>query len=291
MQNSRATIIIILVVIIAIIIFRYIQYFWPLFLYKKIPRVTDNGEKNNQMRLYRTWKSRYIDERMLERCHQKWLDLNKSIRIEWFDDRDCREYMKTQPFKIQNAYNILKPTAFKADLWRLCLLYENGGMYADGQTMPYVSTEEMLKGCYDDKNKHIFISVLDCELSKSGIHNGFMYCTAKHPFVLKCIERIVKNVESRDYTDHSLAVTGPICLRRAVNDVLQRPEDTLFTEGYNDFGDLSLYLYKYNWGPSQYIYKDGKKIMCKKHCLLTTLIAKLKSSAYKNMWNKRDIYK
>jgi hypothetical protein len=208
--------------------------------------------------------------------------------MEWFDDTDCNTFMEKQSPEIYEAYTTLKPTAFKADLFRLCLLYENGGMYVDAQTMPYVSVREMLKGCYDDTQKYVFVSVLD--RTYGAIHNGLIFCSPQHPFVGRCIERIVTNVKNRDYTNHVLGVTGPICLYQAVNDVLGGNGGIVFTSGLNNFGDLSFYLYEHRWNLSQSICKNGREIMCKKHCMLSYFCEKLKPSSYTRLWRNHDIY-
>jgi mannosyltransferase OCH1-like enzyme len=280
----------IVVAILIIFVIYSLIYIKPLLTTKTVPLVSHKGDDKEGFTIFRTFKSRKIDEKMFERCHKRWFDMNNSISMEWFDDVDCDAFMKSQSPKIYEAYTTLKPGAFKADLFRLCLLYERGGVYADAQTMPYVSMNEMFTGCFKENQKHRFVSVLDPKSSGGGIHNGFIFCSPEHPFVKRCIERIVNNVKNRDYTDSVLGITGPICLRRAINDVLERNENARFFEGFNDFGDLSLYLYNLKWGPSQFIYKNGKAIMCKKHCNLTTFLAKMKKSAYERMWKNRDVY-
>ena len=44
----------------------------------------------------------------------------------------CREFIKVNfnPLVLK-AYDTLIPTAYKADLFRLCVLYINGGIYGD----------------------------------------------------------------------------------------------------------------------------------------------------------------
>jgi len=49
-----------------------------------------------------------------------------------FNDSDCRAFiMREYPPDVLTAYDRLIPTAFKADLWRYCVLYKYGGMYLD----------------------------------------------------------------------------------------------------------------------------------------------------------------
>ena len=49
-----------------------------------------------------------------------------------FNDADCREFIAREyPPDVLMAYDLLIPTAFKADLWRYCVLYKYGGVYLD----------------------------------------------------------------------------------------------------------------------------------------------------------------
>ena len=49
-----------------------------------------------------------------------------------FNDADCRDFVAREyPPDVLMAYDRLMPTAFKADLWRYCVLYKYGGVYLD----------------------------------------------------------------------------------------------------------------------------------------------------------------
>ena len=51
-----------------------------------------------------------------------------------FNDADCREFIAREyPPDVLMAYDRLIPTAFKADLWRYCVLYKYGGVYLDAK--------------------------------------------------------------------------------------------------------------------------------------------------------------
>lgn len=284
MKNIMSILILVFMLVLAIFNVKYLST-----TYTKVPKVSCNND-NNIWNVYRTYRSRFIEQKMYEKCHKKWLDINHSIKMEWYDDYDCDRFMKKMGERIWNAYQILDVGAFKADFFRLCILYENGGVYVDAHTTPYTSLQEITKGCIRDQ-EHTFISVLDSSLSGEGIHNGFIISSPKHPFLKKCIERIIKNIENRDYTDGSLSVTGPKCLAYSINEVLHRDKDEKFNLGWNEHGNLSFYLYRFQWGPFQYILKDNDVILSKKYCTVAYAIDKLKPSAYHKKWHNKSIYK
>jgi hypothetical protein len=49
-----------------------------------------------------------------------------------FDDADCREFIAANfDYSVLDAFDRLIPGAYKADLWRYCVLYVRGGIYLD----------------------------------------------------------------------------------------------------------------------------------------------------------------
>ena len=279
----------IIIRIISILLLLFDINYNKLLVYTKIPAIT-NTLNNSNFKIYRTSKSRMVNKKMYDNCYHRWIELNNNISMVWFDDSDMDEYMKKQDKDVYLAYQRLLPGAFKCDLFRLCILYEHGGIYVDDQTIPYVSINEMLDGCINKSNKNFFVSVLDSIHSGGGIHNGFICCSPKHPFLKKCIELIIVNVERKRYTMSELSITGPLCLSKAINTLLGRKNYDKFIEGVNNYGDMSFYLYKFSYGPFQYIYKNNKIIMSKKHCLLSSCLSKIKSTSYGNMWWNNKVY-
>ena len=280
-----------LYVIIIVIVILIAVYCRPLVEYSNIPRITQ-GSTRNSLVLYITSSTRIVNKKMYRNCYQSWIDLNPGLTIEWFDNRDCLRFMKTQGDVLLRTYQTLRPGAFKADLFRLCVLYERGGIYVDSNTIPYVSLREMMKGIQFSSH-HRFVSVLDCKKAGRGIHNGFIFVSARHPFLLAAIRRIIDNVKRRSYEDHNLAITGPLCLSRSINYFLGRDEDSVMNVGLNECGEYSFYLLRFGWGynPCQYVYKENNNVvLSKKHCLLSLLMDKFKSTAYSRMVRDRKVY-
>ena len=131
--------------LIIVLIILLLKYSIQLITFAQIPYCSSVSCHKNVV-IYRTSRSRYTNLKVYNNCYRKWMELNPSATMIWFDDLDCKRYMRKQPREVYDAYQRLRPGAFKADLFRLCLLYEKGGVYVDCEATPYVSLREMMSG-------------------------------------------------------------------------------------------------------------------------------------------------
>ena len=246
-----------------------------------------------------TSDKRLVSSMMFELCNKRWIDLNPNYSMKWYSNQQCDTFMKSMDEKIYNSYIKLKPGAYKADLWRACILYEYGGVYVDSYTVPYISLSLMLSGCWDNTtSKHQFISAKDVDhvyqnkKKIAGIHNGFIICTPKHPFMEQYIKDMVKHIEDEYYGDHFLDITGPLCLIKSVNKANGEEEYKIPKKGWNREGKFNYYLFDYHLDLNQNIYKDKYIIMSKKYSLLSFLYEKIcnRKRVYSYMWKRRDVY-
>ena len=76
------------------------------------------------LNIYQTWHSKALPP-LMERTVCLIKEQNPTFNYYLFDDNDCREFIKTNfDSKILYAYDHLIPGAYKADLWRYCILYK-----------------------------------------------------------------------------------------------------------------------------------------------------------------------
>jgi len=124
-----------------------------------------------------------------------------------FNDADCRAFIaKEYPDDVLYAYDQLIPTAFKADLWRYCVLYKYGGVYLDvklgflgGGVSLRMIVERWLGGGGGGggggNGGGLFVLERDAvglwPSGRFGIHNAFIITKPKNPILLECIYRIV----------------------------------------------------------------------------------------------------
>ena len=125
--------------------------------------------------------------------------LNASYHI--YDDDMCRQFIKNN-FNtfIINAYDNLIPTAYKADLWRYCILYKNGGIYTD---LSY----NLIKNI--DVNKDGADMILTKDIPENCLQIGFIASIPKNNFLKYVINKVCLNIFNNNKGKSTLHVTGP----------------------------------------------------------------------------------
>jgi len=157
--------------------------------------------------VFMCWSTSILPPKMQEVIDQNRF-LNPEFTFHIYDDIQCREYIQNNFEKeVVYAFDKLIPGAYKADLWRLCVLFIEGGIYLDikfkcinGFTFKEVIDKEYFT---------LDIPSLSWTNKMHGIYNGFMVCKSKNPFLWKCICKIVDNVEKEEYGKSCLFPTGP----------------------------------------------------------------------------------
>lgn len=67
---------------------------------------------------------------------KSWLKKTSEFKYFFYDDNKCDKFMEEiVGGKIYDAYKRLPLKVMKADLWRYCIIYEYGGIYADTDTI------------------------------------------------------------------------------------------------------------------------------------------------------------
>ena len=79
---------------------------------------------------------------------------NTDWTIKEYNVEQGREYVSRHCREHVEAFDVLKPTAFKADLLRYCILFTEGGIWMDDDI---VLTESMDKMMRDVRHDHLFV--------------------------------------------------------------------------------------------------------------------------------------
>ena len=134
---------------------------------------------------------------------------NPQFNHHLYDDNECREFIKTH-FRpdVLYAYDHLIPGAYKADLWRYCVLFIKGGIYLDIK----FSCINGFKLIALTESEH-FVS----DINDTNIYNALMVCLPGNKILIKAINMIVENVKNKFYGDSFLEPTGPKLLSKLIS--------------------------------------------------------------------------
>jgi mannosyltransferase OCH1-like enzyme len=202
------------------------------------------------------------------------IDNNPNYNYEFYDNDEARKFIKKN-FKndVVNAYDRLIPGAYKADLFRYCYLYINGGIYVDCKMLCHINFDELFTFDYD--------IILVNDRIPNAYWNGFICAKPNLDIFKKCINQIVIYVNDEYYGKDALDITGPRLF-------YEMGSQSLFSLKYK-----LLYLTNIDYRDSNnYIYdENGKKllnVMYPKYYDENDYQSKNHYSIY---WKDRNVYK
>ena len=207
------------------------------------------------------------------------IELNPDYKIQYFDDDMSRNFIKDNFSKhILDAYDSLIPGAYKADLFRYCILYKNGGVYSDLTQQFYIPFSRIINNCYDR-----LVLVKDIEKIninfKIPIQINFMATTPKQKIFKLAIDKIVFNVKNKYYGLNSLEPTGPSLFRKCFDQIKPKYRmEIVFKRTSSKINGTGGYIFNTN----ELVYTN-KALIHEKY---------IKSNVhYGNLWHSRKIYK
>jgi len=162
---------------------------------------SDLKKSTNKFRIFKTSKfTRSNLPQQIKNALEITKKLNPGYDLYYFDDTEMEQFLLEYNERIYRAFKKLIPGAFKADLFRYCILHRYGGCYSDIGHTPEVPFEELLKETD---------IVLVKEIRDFGIHNGLIIIPPEHKFMEKAIETCLYNIENEIYGISDISITGP----------------------------------------------------------------------------------
>jgi len=242
----------------------------------------DNTSKNTKedniiipLNIFQTWNTLNLPPKMKENV-ELLKTQNPEFNYHLFDDDMCRDFISNNfDADVLDAFDTLSPGAYKADLWRYCVLYINGGIYLD-----------IKYKCVDDfklielTTEEHFVK----DIIPNNVYNALIVALPKNIKLLQCINQIVKNVKNKFYGDGILSVTGPKLLSKYFN-----------SEEYNN---LKTYFTNKDWCPNlSDTYNEGIFFNDNRLILGVYVEYRLeqkifqKNKHYIELYNEKNIYK
>jgi len=232
--------------------------------------------------IYHSWHSNQVPKKMENNIY-KLLDINPEFDYYLYSDEKCREFiLNNYSEEVVNAFDMLKPGAFKSDLWRYCILYKNGGVYIDIKYYSLVPLINLIR-----INPIIFVKDRNNSCVPSignGIYNAFMVSPPNNPIFLYCINEIVQNCKFKRYNTSPIDVTGPCILSRVVKK--RNPSEDIKSYKFK-FGSISNII---GGGMSENIYYNDTLILTSYREYRDEQKMFQGTEYYNTMWRKKDVY-
>lgn len=207
-------------------------------LSSEMPDISLQNEQKIPKKIFQTWETNDIEPEF-QKIVNKWKEYNPEYEYVLYNNLEREVFIKENFGETAfNAYNKIIPGAYKCDFWRYCILYIYGGVYIDIDSLCMGKLDNFITNSIEfvvpiDLNSHPY----------EGNHNltcGFIASIPKHPILLKCIERIIYNVENNIIPNSKLDFSGPGLLGRETNKYLNLPETNSFIgkEGIDNHNNI-----------------------------------------------------
>jgi hypothetical protein len=169
-------------------------------------------------KIIQTWHTKTLSPQM-QFTVDAIIHLNPEYKYTLFDKHDARDFIKaTFNEYVLKAYDILIPGAYKADLFRYCYLYKNGGVYIDMKTVPQLPLYAIIQP--------LAPMVLIDDIYPENVCTTILATPPENPLykllIIQCVKQTLKQEKGQNCWD----VTGPRSFARALNRCVNKPQDT-----------------------------------------------------------------
>ncbi|WP_070968073.1 glycosyltransferase family 32 protein [Vibrio sonorensis] len=157
------------------------------------------------------WQTNFTDRYSLPMymnyLFNRLMSLNCEYRL--VTNEGCTEYLKTHaPKEVYDAYSCLNDGAAKADLWRLFVLYREGGVYLDMDATLVWPIDKLL----GNEENALYIKIAN----NTEITNYFIASHPGNPDLAEIIDQVVHNINNYTPDMGVYSSTGPTVLHNVL---------------------------------------------------------------------------
>ena len=203
-------------------------------------------------------------------------DFNTEYEYRFFSDSQRREFLKnTFSQKIIDAYDILLPGAFKADLFRYGYLFIHGGCYFDDKIIARESLKNII--LRDDE-------LLLCDDAETeSVLNSIIMTVPRNFLFLKLLLTACDNILAGRMNDGMLSLTGPKLMYKVFKDFIKNNQNLRFKHIITD-RDFSSYknFLILDKTTDKYLFSKTTKEALNKFCV--------DPHHYRQLWLRNEIF-
>lgn len=183
----------------------------------------------------------------LKKNLNNWKNLNPSFNFKYYNDEELDNWMKKHVKDITyRLFLSLNAGAGKADLFRICHLYYNGGIWVDADLPAFdiLKQKEDFITCLKENNG-VIIRNRKCDNPRYTLLASY---SPKNEFfgqLIQLINKHIQFVQTRKKLITTIHVTGPFVLHKLIK----------YKYNFKNINELELNK-KYNFDNSTFIYID-----------------------------------
>jgi len=157
--------------------------------------------------IYQTFYTKKLP-RNIQNLIESMKKINPEFEFFLYDDDEIENFIKNEfDERVYSAFKMLNVGSAKADLWRYCILYKNGGVYLD---MDSEITQNLNFLDLDNSS-----AIVSRESHKGIFLQWCLMFEPNHPILKICLERCVNNILNKK-TENILYLTGPVVFSDSV---------------------------------------------------------------------------
>jgi len=174
------------------------------------------------LKIFQTWKSLMVKPEIYQTILKLQED-NPEYEYHFYGDEECKTYLLTYyGQEYVDAFNKIKPGAFKADFWRYAVLAREGGVYIDLDIVLEKPLREII-----NPDTELYI-IKDKGWWSNGIYQAFLACVPGQPVLVKTLQQCLYNLKTESMGNYisTMSITGPIMMGNVYNQYYQKPIKT-----------------------------------------------------------------
>lgn len=193
--------------------------------------------------LYQTYKSYNLPDK-IKQCINLIVKTNFDFNYTFMNDEECYEFIKANfDEEFLKMYKNLPLGVMRADVWRVAIIYINGGIYCDCDVICYNNLTSLIK----DQELVLF------EEKNGSTSNFFFAAKPKHPALKKVLDLMVKE-QKRAFDTNTPGLLVQDFGMALFHDILSKESNRKILS-YQDSNKWMLHLCLNSWKKSEENYK------------------------------------
>lgn len=183
--------------------------------------------------IWQTWKS--ADDPKWATHEDSWRRFNPGWTHNLVDDAGCRAYVKAHFPTWLGMYDKLPKAVMKADVWRYMVIYQEGGVYADIDTLCTAPIDTWLLGTPIENQAGQARLITNLEFSNGQLVQWTFAAAPRHPALLAVLHAVWGALDKMNF-DHPISedmildITGPRLFTAAIANTLGMSDASDFSE-------------------------------------------------------------